>query len=56
MTVELGGFGFACQFAQLLTEYLLVVNVDILVAEEDDASFGDLRGLVQYKKTVVTPG
>lgn len=40
--VKLGSFGFACELAQPLAENLLVVDVEVLVPEKEDAALGDL--------------
>ncbi len=41
MSVQLGGRGLARQFSKPLSEELLLVDVDALVAEEDDTALGD---------------
>ena len=41
MDVQLAGFRFAGELAQLLGEGLLLVDGEVLVAEEEDTALGD---------------
>lgn len=41
--VEAGCLGLPGKFAELLSEYLLGGNVEVLIAEEDNAALGDWR-------------
>jgi hypothetical protein len=41
MAVQLGGFWLASQLAKSLAEKLLVLDAEILVAEEEDATLRD---------------
>ena len=38
MHIHAGGLWLSCQFAESLTEILLIFNVDVLVAEENNTS------------------
>jgi hypothetical protein len=41
MAMELGALGFAGEITQFLAQKLLVVDVQVLVAEEDDSALGN---------------
>jgi hypothetical protein len=41
VAMKLGALRFTSELAELLTENLLLVNIDILVAEEHDATLRD---------------
>lgn len=53
VAVKFGGAWLASKLSKLLTEDLLIVDVEILVAEEDDSALGDSDGKV-FELSVIT--
>lgn len=49
--MQFGRLWLACEFAQSLPEKLLVLDIDVLVAKEDDAALRDCRRRVLESET-----